>query len=132
MIGLDTNVLVRILAADDPVQTPQATRFLQDRCSPDDPGFVNRVVMIELLWVLQNAYGYGRADIASALERLLANTSLAIESREQVEGAVRTYKTSNCDLVDALVGEINLANECTETVTFDRKAAKLKGFVRVS
>src|SRR5688572_3166369 len=112
MIGLDTNVLVRILAADDPIQTPQATRFLQDRCSLDDPGFISLVVITELLWVLQNAYRYGRADIASALERLLANTSLKIESREQLEVAVRAYKASNCDLVDALIGEINLANGC--------------------
>ena len=132
MIGLDTNVLVRILAADDPVQTPQATRFLKDRCSPDDPGFVNRVVITELLWVLQNAYRYGRADIASALERLLANTSLTIELREQVERAVQTYEASNCDLVDALIGEVNLASGCIQTATFDRKASKLKGFVRVS
>jgi len=132
MIGLDTNVLVRILAADDPVQTPQATKFLQDRCSTEEPGFVNRVVILELLWVLHNAYGYGRADIASALERLLTNSSLAIEEREQVEEAVRTYRASNCDLVDALIGEINLAHGCKETATFDRKASRLKGFVRIS
>ncbi|MEA2875431.1 MAG: hypothetical protein QOF14_627 [Hyphomicrobiales bacterium] len=131
MIGLDTNVLVRILAADDPIQTPQATRFLRDRCSPEQPGFVNCVVITELMWVLQNAYGYGRADIVLALESLLRNASLAIESREQVVGAVRTYKTSNCDLVDALISEINRARGCEVTATFDRRAAKLHGFARV-
>jgi predicted nucleic-acid-binding protein len=131
MIGLDTNVLVRILAADDPIQTPHATRFLQDRCSPEEPGFVNCVVIIELTWVLQNAYRHGRADIVLALEGLLANASLEIESREQVERAVRTYKTSNCDLVDALIGEINRARGCEATATFDRKAAKVEGFIRV-
>ena len=131
MIGLDTNVLVRVLAADDPVQTPRATRFLQDHCSPDEPGFVNCVVIIELLWVLENAYRFGRDDIVLALESLLGNTSLAIEFREQVQSAVRAYKTVNCDLVDALIGEINLDRGCAATATFDRRAAKLRGFVRV-
>jgi predicted nucleic-acid-binding protein len=88
-------------------------------------------VIIELTWVLQNAYRHGRADIVLALEGLLANASLEIESREQVERAVRTYKTSNCDLVDALIGEINRARGCEATATFDRKAAKVEGFIRV-
>jgi predicted nucleic-acid-binding protein len=108
MIGLDTNRLVRILAVNDSIQTPHATRFLQERCSPEEPGFVNCIVIIELLWVLQNAYGYGRADIVLGLESLLGNTSLALESREQVARAVRTYRTSNCDLVEALIGESTL------------------------
>jgi len=132
MIGLDTNVLVRILAADDPIQTPHAIRFLQDRCSSEQPAFINCVVIVELTWVLQNAYSYGRADIALALESLLGNTSLTIEAREQVEAALRAYKTSNCDLVDALIGEINLVQGCEVTATFDRRAAKLKGFIQVS
>ena len=132
MIGVDTNVLVRVLAADDPVQTPRATRFLRDRCSPEEPGFVNCVVIIELLWVLENAYRFRREDIVLALEGLIGNTNLAIEFREQVQRAVRAYKTSNCDLVDALIGEINLARGCEATATFDRRAAKLNGFVRIS
>jgi predicted nucleic-acid-binding protein len=132
MIGLDTNVLVRILAADDPVQTPRATKFLQDRCSPEQPGLINCVVLVEFLWVLHNAYGYGRTEIATAVESLLANSNLVIEAHEQVAAAVSIYKNTNCDLVDALIGEINLARGCESTATFDRKAARLEGFVRVS
>jgi predicted nucleic-acid-binding protein len=132
MIGLDTNVLVRILTADDPVQTPRAARFLQDHCSPDGPGVVNCVVITELIWVLRNAYGYGRAEIALALESLLGNASLAIEFRERVEAAVRTYKAGNCDFVDALIAELNIERGCEATATFDRTAARLRGFVRIS
>jgi predicted nucleic-acid-binding protein len=132
MIGLDTHILVRILAADDPVQTPRAAEFLQEHCSPEEPGFVNCVVLVELLWVLQNAYGYERSDIAVAIESLLANGSLSVEWREQVSAALAAYRTTNCDLVDALIAEINVLRGCQATATFDRKAAKLGGFVRVT
>jgi len=132
MIGLDTNILVRLLTADDPIQTQQAAVFLRDRCSPDAPGFVNCVAMVELVWVLQSIYGYSRANILLAMETLLANGSLAFESRQQVHSAVLAYKTTNCDFVDALLSEINLARGCEATATFDRKAAKVKGFIRVS
>ena len=132
MIGLDTNVLVRILAADDPVQTQQAVSFLQDRCSAEVPGFINCVAVTELVWVLQSGYEYSRADIAMALESLLANRNLAIESHAQLAAAIVVYKSTNCDFIDALIGQINLARGCKATATFDRKAAKLKGFMRLS
>jgi predicted nucleic-acid-binding protein len=131
MIGLDTNVLVRILTADDPVQTPQAVSFLQKHCSPDAPGFVNCIALTELVWVLQKIYAYTRAEIALAFEMLLANDNLAIEAHEEVAAAVVAYKRANCDLTDALIARINLARGCEATATFDRKAASLEGFVRV-
>jgi len=132
MIGLDTNILVRLLTADDPVQTQQAALFLQHRCSAETPGFVNCVVIAELVWALQKVYGYARADVLAAMEALLSNSSLMIESRQQVQAAVLTYRSTNCDLVDALVGELNRVRGCEATATFDRKAARLKGFVQVS
>ena len=35
------------------------------------------------------------------------------------------------DFADVLMGEVNRARGCEVTATFDRKAAKLEGFVRV-
>ena len=38
MIGLDTNILVRYLAQDDPVQSPKAREILERRLTEKDPG----------------------------------------------------------------------------------------------
>lgn len=132
MIGVDTNVLVRILTADDPKQVELARHFLEENCSVSQPGLVNNVVITELVWVLESLYAYTRSNIVVVLESLLANGKLAMESREQVQAALLTYKSVNCDFVDALLGEINVARGCEATATFDRKAAKLKGFVRIA
>lgn len=131
MIGLDTNILVRILTADDRVQTEHATRFIQDRCSSSSPGFVNSIVLTELVWVLGNLYAYSRPDIARAVDTLLGSRDLAIEAAEQVRSALRIFRASNCDFIDALIGEVNRARGCDATATFDRKAAKLERFVLV-
>jgi predicted nucleic-acid-binding protein len=40
MIGLDTNVLVRYIAQDDPVQSPKAMRLIESLAA-DDPGYVS-------------------------------------------------------------------------------------------
>ncbi len=63
MIGLDTNVLIRYLVQDDPGQSRKATQVIVKRCTRDDPGFINRIVLCELIWVLESAYGYSKDTI---------------------------------------------------------------------
>jgi predicted nucleic-acid-binding protein len=42
MIGFDTNVIVRYLTQDDPVQSPKATELIERGLAEEDPGFVSR------------------------------------------------------------------------------------------
>jgi predicted nucleic-acid-binding protein len=56
MIGLDTNILVRYLAQDDPVQSPKATELIERQLTEENPGFVSVVAMVETVWVLDRAY----------------------------------------------------------------------------
>ena len=53
MIGLDTNILVRYLAQDDAEQAKRANRII-DRLTPENPGFVPLVALVELVWVLES------------------------------------------------------------------------------
>jgi predicted nucleic-acid-binding protein len=57
MIGLDTNVIVRYLAQDDPVQSARATELLERELSEEEPGFVSVVAMAETASVLERVYG---------------------------------------------------------------------------
>lgn len=57
MIGIDTNVLVRHLVQDDPAQSRAASQVITERCTRDEPGFINRIVLCELVWVLESASG---------------------------------------------------------------------------
>ena len=43
MIGLDTNVLVRDLAQDDPQQSAVAVELIEGSCSEKQPAFINDV-----------------------------------------------------------------------------------------
>jgi len=54
LIGLDTNVLVRYLAQDHPVQSPQATELIERRLTEEDRGFVSVVAMVETASVLDS------------------------------------------------------------------------------
>jgi len=128
MIGIDTNVLLRLLVRDDDAQLRAAERFIATHCSPDDPGFVSLVVIVETAWALRRVYLYDRSQIAAALGSLLDVAELEIESAAEVRFAISDFATSAAGLVDCLVARTNLTAGCDYTVTFDRKAAKLKGF----
>jgi predicted nucleic-acid-binding protein len=131
MIGIDTNLLVRHLVQDDEAQAKLADGFLQRNCTAEDPGFVNSIVLCELVWTLERTYGYARSDIARMLDNLFITRELHIENRPLAISALGRFKSSNIEFSDALICEGNIAAGCTATATFDRKAARQAGFLAV-
>lgn len=132
MIGIDTNVLVRLFVADDPRQTSIALEFIRGRCTAEAPGFVSNVVLAEVAWILASGYGYSRVQIADAIERILETVQLQVESSTDLAAALEEFRVGSADFSDCLLGQANLTSGCTHTVTFDRKAAKLAGFKLLS
>jgi predicted nucleic-acid-binding protein len=125
--GIDTNVLIRYLVQDDPEQARRATRFIA-QCSADDPCLVNRIVLCELVWVLESAYGYRREALARLLESILRTAELKVEDHDDAWAALREYQ-GGADFADALIAAGNLRLGCDQTATFDRQAGRRAGFI---
>ena len=128
MIGLGTNILVRYLAQDDPVQSPKATELIEERLTEENPGFVSVVAMVETAWVLDRAYGLPNHEIAAAIERTLQADVLVVENEQEVFAAMIALREGHGSFADALIGGLGGRAGCTRTLTFDRKAARLPGF----
>ncbi len=128
MIGLDTNILVRYLAQDDPVQSPKAREILERRLTERDPGFVSVVAMVETVWVLDRAYGLSSQEISAAVERMLQTDVLIVENEQEVFTAMVALKRGEGSFADALIGALYTRAGCARTLTFDHKALHLPGF----
>ena len=128
MIGLDTNILVRYLTQDDPVQARQATELIERRLSPQNPGFISVVAMAETEWVLERASRLDAADIATAIERVLQAAELIVENEQQVFTAMIALRDRRGSFSDALIAALGEHAGCDVTVTFDRKALRLPSF----
>ena len=128
MIGIDSNILLRAIAADDPVQQNRATKFLKEECTKNEPGFINLVVLSEVVWTLDQGYRYNRTQIADVIEALITTTELTVERRDDVVEALSRYRQGNIGFADLLIEAVNARQGCSVTVTFDRRAAKLDGF----
>lgn len=128
MIGLDTNVLVRYILQDDPSQSVAATTFIESACTAVSPGFVCHIVLVELVWVLEQGYGYDKESILTVLKQISATAELVLETPHLVRQTIQTFENSNVGFADCLLSTINHHYGCDETVTFDKKAAKLADF----
>ncbi len=126
MIGLDTNVIVRYLTQDDPVQAPIATRVING-LREDSPGYIPTVVWAETYWVLTRSYGFRRNDVVERLSAL----SLADEIRAEDPAGLATAFTAarrGADLADALIDTTANRVGCEAVVTFDKRAADRLGW----
>jgi predicted nucleic-acid-binding protein len=131
MMVLDTNVLIRYLTQDDPVQSAKATEIIERRLTGKNPGFVSVVAMVETVRVLDRAYSLTAKEISSVVERMLQIEVLTIENEQQVFSAMIALKQGRGSFSDALIAELGVRAGCARTLTFDQKALRLPGFESV-
>lgn len=130
MIGLDTNVVLRLFVDDD--QSDVARAFVARRCTRVAPGFVNLISLCELVWVLGRVHRYDRRTIGSVLTDLLDSDDIVVEESTTVTAALAIFLSGGAGFADILIGQLNRARGCDATATFDRVAARLPTFARVT
>ena len=86
MRAIDTNVLVRLLVRDDPRQLGAAEQFTAKGA------WVSHVVLIETLWVLDAVYERSAAQVAAAVELLLAHADLTLQDADVVAAALGQFR----------------------------------------
>ncbi len=120
MIGVDTNVLLRLSDKTEPSQSARARAFV---ASQGDGGcFVNEVVLAEYAWTLKRSYKLPRRQIAERVEALLNSREFVVAPTDEVRRALDSYDAGSADFADYFLGEINRSLGCSATVNFDRDA----------
>ena len=130
MLGVDTNVLVRFLAEDDPLQTPQAVQAL--KAASNQPIYVGRIVAVETFWVLTKVKRFPRHAVIDAFRGLFASADFKIEGERLMGRALDDCERIGCDFADALIALENAQAGCEATVTFDVDAVALDGMIHLT
>jgi predicted nucleic-acid-binding protein len=126
MIGVDTNVLVRYFVRDDQHQAQAADEVL-DALTPEKPGWLCLIVLVELVWALRITYRFERAKIAATIDALLRSQDVVLEQEATVRQALLLFRNSKADFADCLISLSARAAGCSKTVTFDKVAARDAG-----
>jgi predicted nucleic-acid-binding protein len=127
MAALDTNLLVRLLVADEAEQLARVRTLLQDAIEREEPLFIPVSVFLELEWVLRSVYRIGKSDIVSTLSAVLSTAELIFESEAGIEWALHQYENTAADFSDCLHVALAEAAGHRPLWTFDRKAARIDG-----
>lgn len=125
MIAVDTNVLVRLFVCDDVAQAARAEALFDAHTEDDGSLFISDVVLAEFAWTLARAYRYERRDIAQALQALLDNVTVRLESPAVLRVALDSFRHGPADFPDCFIVAKALAAGCEVTVTFDRRMQQL-------
>jgi len=118
-ITADTNVLLRLIVADDPKQASAAVKAL----TLAETVAVSLTALCELSWVLQGSYGVARSDIAATIRRLIETEKIEI-NRPAVEAGLAML-TAGGDFADGIIAYEGRWLGGDVFVSFDRKATKL-------
>ena len=122
MRAVDTNVLVRLIARDDPRQTASAEEFIAKGA------WLSHLALAEALWVLDSVYRLGPKEQAKAVEMLLNHREFVLQDRETITAALVLFRArpslgfSDCLMLESArkAGHLPLG-------TFHRNLAKVEG-----
>lgn len=118
-LAVDTNVLVRAVVQDDPVQAGIAATVLAEA----ELIAVALPCLCEFVWVLRRVYGFQSADAATAIRALLAIPNVEV-NRPAVEAGLAVLEAGG-DFADGVIAHEGAWLGGETFVSFDRKAVSL-------
>ena len=114
--AIDTNIVVRLLTADDPEQAAAAKQIIEA-----GDIFLGVTVLLEAEWVLRAGYGFDATQIASALRGLAGLPGMSVEEPTLLSTALE-WLEGGMDFADAL--HLASRSESANFVSFDEKLVK--------
>jgi predicted nucleic-acid-binding protein len=122
MRAVDTNVLVRILARDDPKQVRLADEFVAAGA------WVSLLALSETMWVLSTVYERDVPALGASVEQLLNHKDLILQDRDVVAAALETFRSRPAlGFTDCLLLEVARQAGHLPLGTFDRNLSKIDG-----
>ena len=113
---------MRLLTGDDPEQFEAAVGLVR-ASSAEAPLFVNPLVIWETVWVVERIYKIDRTLARSKVAGLLDTVEMKVPDVLNMNNWTAWLNASHPDFSDVVIAELNQANGCVKTLTFDRRAA---------
>ena len=126
MRAADTNIVVRVLARDEPRQVRQAEAFVAGGA------WISLLVLAEAIWVLATTYRLPWSDVADTIEKLLNHQEFVLEDPPTVAAALAQFRSRPAlGFSDCLILEIARKAGHLPLGTFDRELGKIDGAQRL-
>jgi predicted nucleic-acid-binding protein len=118
VIAVDTNVIVRFVTRDDPLQTPRAIRCIGEGV------YVADDVLMESEWVLRGTYGWPRQAVNQALREFIGLEPVHVRSAADLAWALQRH-AAGADFADML--HLLSARDFSGFASFEKQLARRAG-----
>lgn len=125
IVGLDTSVVVRLLAGEPRDLALAALRFLLERREAADRLQVSELVLAETYYALQHHYGVSKRDTLGALRDFLATPGIDGGGDVVEVLATPSLESAKPGFVDRIIHRHYLRSSAERMATFEKAAAKL-------
>jgi predicted nucleic-acid-binding protein len=126
MIGIDTNILLRVFVDDLSRAQVEAARRLVG--TTDEEIHISTIVLVESIWTLRRHFGMKKLGLLNFLQKVLDHAQFRVDDRQAVEDAAEDYRLTNLDFADCLIAALSDRAGVPTTFTFDEIASASSKF----
>lgn len=116
---IDSNIVLRYLLDDDPVQSREARKLIDQ--TSDASLYLPAIVLTEVTWTLRSHFGVPREEISAAIQRFIAQPAISVDAITL--DAVARYATTTIDFADCALAASGAAAGLP-IITYDRDFRK--------
>lgn len=116
----DTNLFLRYLTNDVPVQADAVEELLRQAAAHELILVTNSLVIAEIVWTLESFYKLSRPAIQEKVLAILNTPGIQVIDDDLVLQGIAGYVEKNVDFIDAYNGAWLLKHGMTAACTFDQ------------
>lgn len=121
IVFVDTNLFLRYLTNDVPIQAEAVERLLHQAARGEIQLVTNSLVVAEIVWTLESFYRLTHSDIRTKILAILNTPGLRVFDADLILQAVDDYVSKNVDFIDAYNVSWIQAHHITIAYTFDSR-----------
>uniref|UniRef100_A0A7C5V250 PIN domain-containing protein n=1 Tax=Caldicellulosiruptor owensensis TaxID=55205 RepID=A0A7C5V250_9FIRM len=120
-VWIDANVILRYLLQDHQEFFQKAQKIMLEAEQGKLKLLVAPITIAEVVWTLESFYKIPRKEIADILSAFICSDGIKAEEGDVVLFALKTYKESNVDFIDAYLSHHITKSGNNKILTFDKK-----------
>jgi len=118
---VDTSVLLRFLVKDDDLKARAVEKLLRTAPGKGTALHILPVTMLEIVWVLEKVYKFGKKDVRGLAEAIINTTQFKVEMGDVFLKALKAYEEKNVKFADAVMAYWGLEKKISIAYTYDEK-----------
>lgn len=121
----DSNIFLRLFVQDNPVQTKESLKYLEDAKKGKIKILILSEIIPEIEYVLRKVYKRDKVEIVKDLNVICSTSYLDLQQKSIWLKSLKIYKNNNIDLIDAFLYQ-NKLEKNMKILSFDKDFKKIK------